>query len=75
MRIALKYAVDASILTAAEADELKGLLDYRNDIANDVHLVMADSVSVSASAALGGMNAARTKAIARISILTTNCKT
>jgi hypothetical protein len=42
VRIALKYAVDAGILTAAEADELKGLLDYRNDIAHDIHLVMAD---------------------------------
>ncbi len=42
LRQALKYAVDKGIFAAAEADELKSLLDYRNDIAHDIHLVMAD---------------------------------
>jgi hypothetical protein len=42
LRKALRYAVDTSIFTASEADELVELLDYRNDIAHRVHLVMSD---------------------------------
>lgn len=42
LKIALSYAVTIGILTEAEAAELKALLDYRNDIAHRIHLVMSD---------------------------------
>jgi len=42
LKIALGYAVTIGILTEAEATELKDLLDYRNDIAHRVHLLMSD---------------------------------
>ena len=41
-KVALGYAVTIGIFTEAEAAELKGLLDYRNDIAHRIHLVMSD---------------------------------
>jgi hypothetical protein len=42
LKIALGYAVTIGILTGAEASELKALLEYRNDIAHRIHLVMSD---------------------------------
>lgn len=42
LKIALGYAVTIGIFTEAEATELKALLDYRNDIAHRIHLVMSD---------------------------------
>ena len=42
LKIALTYAVTIGLLTESEAAELKALLDYRNDVAHRVHLVMAD---------------------------------
>jgi len=42
LKVALGYAVTIGIFTEAEAAELKGLLDYRNDIAHRIHLVMSD---------------------------------
>ncbi len=42
LREAFRYAVSTGILTVSEADELVGLLSYRNDIAHRIHLVMAD---------------------------------
>jgi hypothetical protein len=40
LRTAFSYAVGAGVLTASEADELAELLNYRNDIAQCIHLVM-----------------------------------
>lgn len=42
LKIAFAYAVTIGIFTEAEAAELKALLDYRNDIAHRIHLVMSD---------------------------------
>jgi hypothetical protein len=42
LKVALGYAVTIGIFTEAEAVELKALLDYRNDIAHRIHLVMSD---------------------------------
>lgn len=42
LKIALSHAVKIGIFTEAEAAELKALLDYRNDIAHRIHLVMSD---------------------------------
>jgi hypothetical protein len=42
LKVALGYAVTIGIFTEAEAAELKALLDYRNDIAHRIHLVMSD---------------------------------
>jgi len=42
LKIALGYAVAIGIFTEAEAAELKALLDYRNDIAHRIHLVVSD---------------------------------
>jgi hypothetical protein len=42
LKVAFSYAVTIGIFTEAEAAELKGLLDYRNDIAHRIHLVMSD---------------------------------
>lgn len=42
LKIALGYAVTIGIFTEAEAAELKGLLDYRNEIAHRIHFVMSD---------------------------------
>jgi hypothetical protein len=42
LKTAFGYAVTAGIFTEAEAIELKTLLDYRNDIAHRIHLVMSD---------------------------------
>lgn len=42
LRVAFAHGIALGMFTAAEADELKGLLDYRNDIAHRIHLVMAD---------------------------------
>jgi hypothetical protein len=42
LKIAFAYAVTIGIFSEAEAAELKALLDYRNDIAHRIHLVMSD---------------------------------
>lgn len=42
LKTAFGYAIAVGIFTEAEAIELKALLDYRNDIAHRIHLVMAD---------------------------------
>jgi hypothetical protein len=42
LKVAFAYAVTIGILTESEAAELKALLDYRNDIAHRIHLVMSD---------------------------------
>jgi hypothetical protein len=42
LKIAFAYAVTIGIFTEVEAAELKALLDYRNDIAHRIHLVMSD---------------------------------
>jgi hypothetical protein len=42
LKIALGYAVTIGIFADAEATELKVLLDYRNDLAHRIHLVMSD---------------------------------
>ena len=42
LKVALGYAVTIGIFTEAEAAELKALLDYRNDIAHRIYLVMSD---------------------------------
>lgn len=42
LKVALAYAITNGIFTEAEAAELKVLLDYRNDIAHRIHLVMSD---------------------------------
>jgi hypothetical protein len=50
LKIAFGYAIETGIVTEAEANALQDLLEYRNDIAHRVHLVMSD-VSRSARAA------------------------
>lgn len=42
LKAAFDYAVKIGIFTEAEAAELKALLNYRNDIAHRIHLVMSD---------------------------------
>ena len=42
LKVAFTHAIKIGIFTEAEADELNGLLDYRNDIAHRIHLVMSD---------------------------------
>lgn len=42
LKIAFAFAINIKMFTKAEADELKGLLDYRNDIAHRIHHVMSD---------------------------------
>lgn len=42
LKAAFAYAVTTGIFTEDEATELKTLLDYRNDIAHRIHLVMSD---------------------------------
>jgi hypothetical protein len=42
LKVAFAHAIKIGMFTAAEADELKELLDYRNDIAHRIHLVMSD---------------------------------
>jgi len=42
LNIAFGYAVSAGMFTEREAQALRKLLDYRNDIAHRIHLVMAD---------------------------------
>lgn len=42
LRVAFGYAVKIGMFNEIEAGELKGLLDYRNDIAHRIHLVMSD---------------------------------
>lgn len=42
LKAAFAYAIKIGIFTEAEAIELKGLLDCRNDIAHRTHLVMSD---------------------------------
>jgi hypothetical protein len=42
LKVAFAHAIKIGIFTEAEADELKELLEYRNDIAHRIHLVTAD---------------------------------
>jgi hypothetical protein len=42
LKVAFAYAVTIGMFTEAEAAELKALLDYRNDSAHRIHLVMSD---------------------------------
>jgi hypothetical protein len=42
LKAAFAYAITIGIFTETEAAELKTLLDYRNDIAHRIHLVMSD---------------------------------
>jgi len=42
LRKAFGYAVNVGMFTATEANELVELLNYRNDIAHRIHLVMSD---------------------------------
>jgi hypothetical protein len=42
LRRAFGYAVANGMFEAAEADELMALLQYRNEVAHHIHLVMAD---------------------------------
>ena len=42
LKVAFAYAIAIGIVTKMEAAELKTLLDYRNDIAHRIHLVMSD---------------------------------
>ncbi len=42
LKVAFGYAIKTRLMTEAEANELQDLLDYRNDIAHRIHLVMAD---------------------------------
>lgn len=42
LKTAIAFAIKAGILTEEEAAEVKNLLDYRNDIAHRIHLVMSD---------------------------------
>lgn len=42
LRKAFRFAVDAGMFAAEEADELVELLSYRNDIAHRIHHVMSD---------------------------------
>jgi hypothetical protein len=42
LKVAFAYSVMIGILTESEAAELRALLDYRNDIAHRIHLVMSD---------------------------------
>ncbi len=42
LKIALSYAITIGMFSEAEADEVKSLLDYRNDIAHRIHLMMSD---------------------------------
>jgi hypothetical protein len=42
LKVAFGHAVKTGMVTEAEANELQDLLDYRNDIAHRIHLVMSD---------------------------------
>jgi hypothetical protein len=42
LNVAFAHAIKLGIFTAAEVQDLKELLDYRNDIAHRIHLVMSD---------------------------------
>ena len=42
LKIAFAHAIELGVFTEIEADELQTLLNYRNDIAHRIHLVMAD---------------------------------
>lgn len=42
LRASFAEAIKLQIFTPEESDELHGLLDYRNDIAHRIHLIMAD---------------------------------
>jgi hypothetical protein len=42
LKVAFAYAVRIGMFTEGEAADLKTLLDYRNDIAHRIHLVMSD---------------------------------
>jgi hypothetical protein len=42
LKVAFAHTVTIGMFTEAEAAELKALLDYRNDIAHRIHMVMSD---------------------------------
>jgi len=42
LRAAFRHAIEIGVFTQAEAEELQELLDYRNDIAHRLQLVLAD---------------------------------
>lgn len=42
LKAAFRHAIDVGLLTEAEANEVAELIEYRNDIAHRIHLVMAD---------------------------------
>jgi hypothetical protein len=42
LKTAFAHAIKIAMFTGAEANELKELLEYRNDIAHRIHLVMSD---------------------------------
>lgn len=42
LKAAFAYAIEIGMFTETEADELQELLEYRNDIAHRIHLVMSD---------------------------------
>lgn len=42
LKTAFTYAIKIGMFSETEANEMKELLDYRNDIAHRIHLVMAD---------------------------------
>lgn len=42
LKVAFAYAITIGMFSEEEAIELKALLDYRNDIAHRIHLVMSD---------------------------------
>ena len=42
LKLAFGHAIKIGMFTEGEADEVQELLDYRNDIAHRIHLVMSD---------------------------------
>src|ERR1700677_2432339 len=42
LKLAFGHSVKIGMFTAAEVDELAGLLNYRNHIAHRIHLLMSD---------------------------------
>lgn len=42
LKAAFRHAINVGLLTPTEANEVAELIDYRNDVAHRIHLVMAD---------------------------------
>ena len=42
LKVAFGHAIKIGMLTEKEANELKELLDYRNDIAHRIHMIVSD---------------------------------